>query len=327
LIVSYDTIMNPPYSITSQILLLVSSISEKIGKINSVFLEKPSPRLRKQNRIKTIHNSLKIEGNTLTVEQVTGLIENKRVLGPQKDIREVRNAIELYDRFEKYDCTSEKSFLRAHSVLMSGLIDNPGSYRDKNVGIAKGGKLAHVAPPYHQVKRLMNDLFQYVKESDEPALIKSCVFHYEMEFIHPFVDGNGRMGRLWQMLILASEHSVFEYMSIESLIYEAQSQYYSVLSECDKKGNSTLFIEFMLDIIDNSLSELLTQSSWPKTGEERLEYFLNLHAGSFSRKDYLSVFRNISSATASRDLVSGVRKGILKASGRHNKTVYSKAKG
>lgn len=183
--------MKPPYEITSSILKSITSISEKIGEVNANLLNKPSPKLRKQNRIKTIHASLKIEGNTLTEEQITALLENKRVIGPKKDVHEVVNAIKIYENLEEYNPSNEKFFLKAHQNLMEGLIENSGKYRNQSVGIVKGSQVEHLAPPFESVPYLMKDLFEYLKKSDEIVLIKSCVFHYGMEFIHPFLDGNG----------------------------------------------------------------------------------------------------------------------------------------
>lgn len=210
--------MKPPYDITPKILKLISSISEKIGEVNANYLSRQSPQLRKQNRIKTIHSSLQIEGNTLSEKQIAALIENKRVAGPQKDVIEVLNAIKVYEKIGKYDYLSEEDFLKAHQKLMTGLISKPGEYRKQGVGIVKGVKLEHVAPSYKNVPYLMKDLFKYLKSSDELALIKSCVFHYELEFIHPFLDGNGRMGRLWQTLILMPVYPIIEFLPFETLI-------------------------------------------------------------------------------------------------------------
>ncbi|MDO6739468.1 Fic family protein [Wenyingzhuangia sp. 2_MG-2023] len=313
--------MKPPYDITPKILKLITSISEKIGEINATFLDKPSPTLRKQNKIKTIHSSLKIEGNTLTEEQITSLLENKRVIGPKKDVLEVLNAIEIYENIEKYNPLSEKSFLKAHSVLMSELIENPGKYRKQGVGIVKGSKVEHLAPPHENVPFLMKDLFEYLK-TDEIELIKSCVFHYEMEFIHPFLDGNGRMGRLWQTLILIEKYPVFEYIPFETLISKNQEEYYKVLALCDKTGKSTSFIEYMLSIINNSLNELLNYNNRNFNTEQRLEYFKSLEFEEFSRKDYMDIFKDISSSTASRDLKKGIELGILIKIGELNKTRY-----
>ena len=293
--------MKPPYDITPKILKLITSISEKLGEINATYLSKQSQQLRKQNRIKTIHSSLQIEGNTLTEEQITALIENKRVIGPEKDVLEVLNAIKLYENLEKYKFYSDKSFLKAHKVLMNGLIQSPGKYRTKGVGIVKGNMVEHVAPPAENVPYLMKDLFEYLKDSEELTLIKSCVFHYEMEFIHPFIDGNGRMGRLWQTLILMSEYPVFEFLPFETLISQTQNEYYNSLAMCDKLGKSTIFIEYMLGVIDKSLSNLLDYNNRIFKDIDRLEYFIKFNSKEFTRKDYMNVFKDLSSATASRN--------------------------
>src|SRR5665647_567498 len=314
--------MKPPYQITHSILLRTASISEKIGAIKSYFLERPSPLLRKQNKIKTIHSSLKIEGNTLTQEQITAIIENKQVIGPQKDINEVLNAVKVYDRLSLFDPYSSKSFLSAHKLLLDGLIENPGKYRNQNVGIFQGSRVAHIAPPSENVPLLMKDLFSFLKSKDEMTLIKSCVFHYETEFIHPFLDGNGRMGRLWQTVILMKEYPVFEYLPFETLISHTQNEYYDVLSKCDNKGDSTEFIEYMLSIINSSLSELLSLNNRLVTDIERIDYFISLGKSEFSRKDYMNVFRNLSSSTASRDLKKGVDLNLFSRIGDKNKTLY-----
>ena len=314
--------MKPTYDITPKILKLITSISEKLGEINATYLSKQSPQLRKQNRIKTIHSSLQIEGNTLTEEQITALIENKRVIGPEKDVLEVLNAIKLYENLEKYKFYSDKSFLKAHKVLMNGLIQSPGKYRTKGVGIVKGNMVEHVAPPAENVPYLMKDLFEYLKDSEELTLIKSCVFHYEMEFIHPFIDGNGRMGRLWQTLILMSEYPVFEFLPFETLISQTQNEYYNSLAMCDKLGKSTMFIEYMLGVIDKSLSSLLDYNNRIFKDVDRLEYFIKLGAKEFTRKDYMNTFKNLSSATASRDLKKGLELKLFESIGFLNKTKY-----
>lgn len=314
--------MKPPYDITPKILKLITSISEKLGEINATYLSKQSPQLRKQNRIKTIHSSLQIEGNTLTEEQITALIENKRVIGPEKDVLEVLNAIKLYENLEKYKFYSDKSFLKAHKVLMNGLIQSPGKYRTKGVGIVKGNMVEHVAPPAENVPYLMKDLFEYLKDSEELTLIKSCVFHYEMEFIHPFIDGNGRMGRLWQTLILMSEYPVFEFLPFQTLISQTQNEYYNSLAMCDKLGKSTIFIEYMLGVIDKSLSSLLDYNNRIFKDIDRLEYFIKLGAKEFTRKDYMNTFKNLSSATASRDLKKGLELKLFESIGFLNKTKY-----
>jgi Fic family protein len=315
--------MKPPYTITTEVLRLTASISEKLGEVKAHFLDKPLPHLRKQNKVKTIHSSLKIEGNTLSEEQITALLENKRVIGPKNDILEVLNAIEVYKKINSYAAFSVNSFKKAHHLLMVGLVEKPGTYRKTGVGIVHGKQIAHVAPPAEKVAYLIKDLFNYIKTNEDPILIKSCVFHYEMEFIHPFMDGNGRMGRLWQTVLLMTQYPVFEYLPFESLISNTQEDYYKALMLSDQSANSTPFIEYLLSVIDNSLSELLAFNGRRLTTDERLEYISELGIKEFSRKEYMNIFKSISSATASRDLKKGVEKGILKVSGEKNKTRYA----
>lgn len=315
--------MKPPYQITETILQLVVKTSELLGEINAVHLYKPPTKLRKKNRIKTIQSSLEIEGNTLTEDQITSLLNNKRIIAPQKDILEVKNAIKVYEQLQQFNPNNLKDLEKAHHILMYGLIDNAGKLRTKNVGIVKGSKVAHIAPNGSMVKGLMNKLFNYLKTNKDVLLIKSCVFHYEFEFIHPFLDGNGRMGRLWQTLILMQQYPVFEYLPIESLIKENQNEYYKVLSLSDKSGHSTLFIEFMLDIIHQSLQNLLNTQNRTLTQQDRIELYSNsIKSNEFSRKDYLLHFKNISQATASRDLKWAVEENILLKIGDKRVTRY-----
>jgi Fic family protein len=315
--------MKPPYEITSNILTLITSISEKIGEINSANLQKPTTELRKRNRIKTIHSSLVIEGNTLTEDQITAIFENKRVIGHKKDIIEVQNAIAVYDKINEFNPASLDSFCKAHYLLMKDLVESPGKLRNKSVGIMKGAKLAHLAPPRERVKSLMTDLFKYLKNDKEILLIKSCAFHYEAEFIHPFLDGNGRMGRLWQTVILNNKYPVFEYLPVETIIRQKQSEYYNSLSISDKDGKSTVFIEFMLDVIEDALENLLKSQNISVGQQDRLNLAKELfRVDSFSRQEYLRFFKTISTATASRDLKFGVDEGYLDKIGDKRLTKY-----
>lgn len=294
----------------------------KIGQLDANRMTRPEPHLRKQNRIKTIHSSLAIEGNTLSLDEVAALINNKPVVGPRKDILEVLNTIKVYENIASYDPCSAGSYLDAHKTLMEGLLPDAGRYRTEGVGVFQGSRMTHLAPPAKNVHYLMNDLFSYLKSSDEVNLIKSCVFHDEMEFIHPFPDGNGRMGRLWQTVILMKEYPVFEFLPFETLISQRQQEYYNALAECGKLGKSTLFIEFMLDILDKSLAEMLNFNNRILTDSARLEYFVDSGKSPFSRKDYMNVFKDMSTATASRDLKKGVDNNLLEKDGDKNKTVY-----
>lgn len=315
--------MKPPYEITAKILELISLISEQVGEVKAAKLIKPSTELRKRNRIKTIQSSLEIEGNTLTVEQITDLIENKRVLAPKKDILEVKNAIQVYSQLDKFDAYKLESLCNAHLILMKGLVDNPGHLRTKSVGIVKGDEIAHIAPPGDMVYSLLNDLFDYVKNDKDLLLIKSCVFHYEFEFIHPFTDGNGRMGRLWQTMILRAYSKVFEFLPIEALIKERQEGYYNVLGKSDNQGSSTSFIEFMLEIIHLALDDLLKSQNVSLTNLDRIELFKDIiGTKEFSRQDYLRYNKDISAATASRDLKNAVDNNILIKAGDKRLTKY-----
>lgn len=315
--------MKPPYKITGKILKLVASISEKIGAVNSAHLSKPPTELRKKNRIKTIQSSLEIEGNTLTIEQITAIVENKSVTGPKKDILEVKNAIAVYDYLEKLNPYSFDSFCEAHGILMNGLVESAGKLRGKSVGIVKGSQVAHIAPKSDMLKPLMNDLFDYLRKDEDLVLIKSCVFHYEMEFIHPFIDGNGRMGRLWQTLILKEAYPVFEFLPVETLIKERQEKYYETLGQSDNTGESTVFIEFMLEIILESLENSLNIPNVSLSNIDRINLFKSIVGEDyFTRKEYLKNFKEISSATASRDLSYAVENGIIEKSGDKNTTRY-----
>ncbi len=315
--------MKPPYTITPLILNKIASISEKIGEVKTAHLSRPPAELRKRNRIRTIQSSLEIEGNTLTVEQITAILENKRVIAPQKDILEVKNAIQAYEQMDSYKPYDTNSLCKAHKILMSGLVDNPGEIRKSSVGIVKGEEVAHIAPPAHLVKTLLKNLLDYMINDEDILLLKSCVFHYEFEFIHPFTDGNGRMGRLWQTVILRNQYSVFEYLPIETLIKKKQKDYYEALAKSDNQGNSTLFVEFMLTIINESLEELLSSQNITLTSENRIELFRSIiQNNTFSRQDYLRHFKDISTATASRDLKQAVENGILIKSGDKRLTLY-----
>ena len=247
----------PPFKITSKIIDYISRISEKIGEINSLENSPHQVKLRKENRIKTIHSSLAIENNSLTIEQITAIIDGKRVLGSPNEIQEVKNAIQAYELLLTLNPYEEKDLLKAHSLMMQDLVSNNGKYRNEGVGIFDGNQVVHLAPPADRVPLLMADLFNWLKTSDVHPLIKSCVFHYEFEFIHPFQDGNGRMGRLWQTVILKEWKEVFAWIPVETLIKENQSEYYNALNSSDKEADSSSFIEFMLSLLLKTIEEII----------------------------------------------------------------------
>lgn len=247
----------PPFKITSKIIDYISRISEKIGEINSLENSPHQVKLRKENRIKTIHSSLAIENNSLTIEQITAIIDGKRVLGSPNEIQEVKNAVQTYELLLKLNPYEEKDLLKAHSLMMQDLVSNNGKYRNEGVGIFDGNQVVHLAPPADRVPLLMADLFNWLKTSDVHPLIKSCVFHYEFEFIHPFQDGNGRIGRLWQTVILKEWKEVFAWIPVETLIKENQSEYYNALNSSDKEADSSSFIEFILSLLLKTIEEII----------------------------------------------------------------------
>ena len=239
----------PPYSINPAILSLVAEIAAEVGRLGALAGSGSVPKLRRENRIRSIHASLAIENNTLTLDQVTSVIAGKRVLGPQREIQEVKNAFAAYEAMPSWKPTALKDLLAAHRVMLEGLVDEAGKFRTRSVGIAKGKRIVHLAPPADRVPGLMKDLLGWLKRTDAHPLIAGCVFHYELEFIHPFADGNGRIGRLWQTLILSQWNPLFAFLPVETVIRDQQAEYYKILAACDKAGNSTAFIEYLLSAL------------------------------------------------------------------------------
>ena len=247
----------PPFTITSEIMRLVSEISEQVGIVTTLLGDNvPSPMLRKANRIKTIHSSLAIEHNTLSLKQVTAIIDGKHVLGAPNEIQEVKNALQAYHLMSELDAFKEKDLLKAHELMMMALVDKSGQYRQAGVGVFDGDKCIHMAPPADRVPQLMHDLFEWVRKTDVHPLVSSCVFHYEFEFIHPFIDGNGRMGRYWQTMLLSRWKGIFAWIPVETIVKEHQQEYYDVIARCDAAGNSTAFIEFMLRCLLDAMNQL-----------------------------------------------------------------------
>lgn len=243
-----DNNYQPPFTITPAIIRLISAISEQLGRL-SVLADDNNLRLRRINRIRTIQGSLAIEGNTLSEAQITAILKGKRVIAPPKDILEARNAINAYEQFERWQPSNEKQLLQAHQLVMAGLIDDAGRYRKGNVGVMNGEVVVHMAPPASRVQKLMADLLNWLSTTDQHPLITSTVFHYEFEFIHPFADGNGRMGRLWQTLILSKWHPLLAQLPVESMIHAHQSEYYQAINISTQQTDSAAFIEFMLGVI------------------------------------------------------------------------------
>ena len=248
----------PPFNITNEMLMTTISITEKIGKIEAYESLKRMPVLRRNNKIKSIHSSLVIEANSLSLDEVRDVIAGKTVIGPQKEIQEVKNAYDAYEMINKFDGYSEKDLLKAHGIMIYLIENESGKYRNHAEGVFDGNKVIFIAPPHELVPNLMSDLFYWLKnDNDVPILIKSCIFHYEFVFIHPFGDGNGRTARLWQNVLLTKWNPIFEYIPIESKIQKYQNEYYDSIAMCHKNGNSNAFIEFMLKMIDETLDEVI----------------------------------------------------------------------
>jgi len=244
----------PPFTITTEIVDLISKISLQVGLVQRDFMQ-ASPQLRKKNRIKTITGTLAIEGNTLDEEQITDLLEGKKILATKKEIAEVKGAIDAYDQLNQLNPNSLDDLLKAHKLMMHNVIVEAGSFRKKPVGVYKDKQLIHTAPPANRVMQLITDLLYWQQHSGDHPLIVSSVFHYEFEYIHPFMDGNGRMGRLWQTLILSQWQSLFMDLPLESIIKQHQQDYYDALASSDKASNSTEFIHFMLQAILKTLNK------------------------------------------------------------------------
>lgn len=243
----------PPFTVSAKAINLIAKISSQLERYAIRMEQEDTLRLRRANRIKTIHSSLAIEGNTLSEGEVQAVLEGKKVVAPLKEIQEVKNAIKTYELYPKLNPFSIQDLLLAHGTMMAGLVDEAGMFRKGGVGVFDGDKPIHIAPAADRVRDLMSDLFGWLENADDHLLIRSCVFHYEFEFIHPFADGNGRIGRLWQSLILGRLNPVFEHLPVENLVFSNQQAYYHAINRSSDLGDSGPFIDFMLEEILNAL--------------------------------------------------------------------------
>ncbi|PHS26603.1 MAG: cell filamentation protein Fic [Methylophaga sp.] len=270
-------VYQPPFTITPTIIGLISDISESLGRL-SVLEDEMSLRLRRINRIRTIQGSLAIEGNTLSEEQITAIVDGKHVIAPPREIQEARNAISAYEQFESWQPTNGSDLLNAHQLMMTGLIDDAGRYRSGNVGVMKGKDVVHMAPPANRVRLLMENLLQWLATTDQHPLIVSSVFHYEFEFIHPFADGNGRMGRLWQTLILSQWSPLLGQLPVESMVHQHQNNYYQAIRKSTEETDSASFIEFMLSTILDTIKANTTPQVTPHDTPQVKRLLLTLSA-------------------------------------------------
>lgn len=308
----------PPFEITNTIIDLVAEIAELIGKLTSINQLSTNPTLRRTNRIRTIHGSLAIEQNTLSLEQVTAVLNGKHVLAPPKDIAEVKNAYEIYERLDELDPYSVDDLLTAHGIMTRGLVEESGCFRSRPVGVVdQQGNILHFGTLPDYVPGLVTELLDWAKNSDVHMLIRSCVFHYELELIHPFADGNGRVGRLWHTLLLSKWNSTFAWLPVESMICTNQQEYYKAINASNNAGESTIFIEFMLSIIKASLIDALKTSDVMSDGTTdkatlrwlQIEKYLETHEY-IMNADVRSLF-NVSAATANRILAGFAADGKL----------------
>lgn len=299
----------PPFEITNAIIGYVAEIAELVGRLTSTNQLSANPTLRRTNRVRTIHGSLAIEQNTLTLEQVTAVLNGKQVLAPPKDIAEVKNAYEIYERLEELDPYSVDDLLTAHGIMTRGLVDESGVFRSKPVGVVdQEGHVLHFGTLPQYVPNLVMELLDWVKNSDVHMLIRSCVFHYEFELIHPFANGNGRVGRLWHTLLLSKWNPAFAWLPVESIIHDRQQEYYEAINASNNAGESTVFIEFMLSAIKASLMDAINTSDEMSDGAmdkatvrwRQIEKFLETHE--FIMNADVRALCGVSAATANRVL-------------------------
>ena len=262
----------PPFTVSVKAINLIAKISSQLERYAIKMEQEDTLRLRRANRIKTIHSSLAIEGNTLSEGEVQAVLEGKKVVAPLKEIQEVKNAIKTYELYPKLNPFSPQDLLLAHGTMMAGLVDEAGMFRKGGVGVFDGNKPIHIAPPADRVRDLMSDLFGWLENADDHLLIRSSVFHYEFEFIHPFADGNGRIGRLWQSLILGRLNPIFEHLPVENMVYSNQQAYYHAINRSSDLGDSGPFIDFMLEEILNALVDHQGKSNADIADEKGLNY-------------------------------------------------------
>ena len=308
----------PPFEITNTIIDSVAEIAELVGRLTSTNHLSSNPTLRRSNRIRTIHGSLAIEQNTLSLEQVTAVLNGKHVLAPPKDIAEVKNAYEIYERLDELDPCSVDDLLTAHGIMTRELVDESGMFRTRPVGVVdQEGRVLHFGTLPQYVPDLVMELLDWVKSSDVHMLIRSCVFHYEFELIHPFADGNGRVGRLWHTLLLSKWNPAFAWLPVESIIHDRQEEYYAAINASNDAGESTVFIEFMLSAIKASLIDAINASDEMSDGPmgkatmrwKQIEKFLETHP--YIMNADVRALCGVSAATANRILAGLTAEGKL----------------
>ena len=317
---------SPSFTITNRILTELAEIAELVGRINSTRQLSASPMLRRGNRIRSVHASLAIEQNTLSLEQVTAVLDGKRILAPPREVAEVKNAFEIYERLDRLDPYSVDELLKAHGVMMRGLTPEAGEFRSGNVGVVdQDGNVLHFGTLPQYVPQLVGELLDWVRDSEVHPLIKSCVFHYELELIHPFSDGNGRVGRLWHTLLLSRWNSLFAWLPVETIIHDRQAEYYHAFNRSNQEAESTAFIEFMLSAIISSLEEAkaVSDEMSDEASDEhwmRIRAFLRTH-GQIGNAEVRSLL-GVSPATANRWLAAYAAEGRVQKTRDGKRWVY-----
>jgi len=316
----------PPFTISTRAGGRLGKIERLLGTWSGALGEPaPAPKLRRSNRVRTVLDTVAIEGNRLSLELATAVLEGKRVLGPAREVLEIENTNRAYERVVSWNPSKKADLLAAHRVLMHGLISDAGRFRTRQVGVLQGQRVAHLAPPPHRVSDLMQSLLAFVRsEREAPAIVVAIVFHYELELIHPFSDGNGRIGRLWQHALLRRASPVFEHVPAESLIREHQRDYYAALAAADRLGSCDPFLEHMLHVLLLALERLAGQlRGHADTADDRLVKARSaLGQRWFSRKEYLALCPRLSTASASRDLARGLTARLLTSRGARALTQY-----
>lgn len=313
----------PPFQLTPKVVASLGAIERLLGRAEGLGSPVPSPQLRRKNRVRTVRGSVAIEGNRLSEPQVTALLDGKRVAGEPREILEVQNAISAYALAPRWKPGRVGDLLAAHRALTHGLLADAGRWRRGAVGVMSGSRVKHVAPPAYRVDGLVRALLRWVHSAEVPVPVKACVAHYELQFIHPFSDGNGRVGRLWQHVTLLAMSPVFAWLPVESVIRERQRQYYAALARSDRAGDSTPFLEFSLGALVDELGTLVSGLRPARdSGAVRLDLARAQLSGWFTRADYLAIHRGLAPLTASRDLALGVKTGMLERRGERRLARY-----
>lgn len=322
-IVSSEIMTSPVFQLSPQVLEAVARIERSLGRLEGLSIDRPQPKLRQRNQVKSVQASAQIEGNPLTLEQVTAVLEGQRVVGARKDVQEILNVNAAYDALEGWRASHFESLLAAHRVLMTGLTADAGTLRRGGVGVFRGPKLQHFAPPAHLVHHHLTGLLRWLRTTRTSALIAACVVHYELLLLHPFSDGNGRLARLWQQVVHRQHHPLLAFVPVESVVRDRQAAYYRALRRSDAGGDATPFLEFSLSALASALEGFAREVRPERLdGSARLAKARASLSGWFARADYVALHPRLSTASASRDLAEAVADGVLERRGERRLARY-----